>query len=73
MRSRRRDVATPGSGTVREDVRDVDRNLNQMARGNATDQDVNVIVRSVQDVRSSAHGNTAAAFDGLLEGFARCD
>lgn len=67
------DLARFTGHDVREDVRDVDRNLNQMARGNATDQDVNAVVRSVQDARSSTHGNTAAAYDGMLEALAECD
>jgi len=58
---------------VREDVRDLDNNLNQMARGNATEQDVNKIVRSVEDARASAKGNTVAAYDGMLEALANCD
>ena len=57
---------------VREDVRDLDRNLNQMARGNASQQDVNAIIRSVEDARSSAKGNAVAAYDGMLEGLANC-
>jgi hypothetical protein len=58
---------------VREDVRDLDRNLDQMARGNATSQDVNAIIRSVQEARSSLSGNAEAAYDGLLEGLANCE
>jgi hypothetical protein len=58
---------------VREDVRDLDRNLDQMARGNATSQDVNAVIRSVQEARSSVSGNAEAAYDGLLEGLANCD
>jgi outer membrane murein-binding lipoprotein Lpp len=58
---------------VREDVRDLDRNLNQMARGNATNQDVNAIVRSVEGARSSSRGNALAAYDGMLEALANCN
>lgn len=58
---------------VREDVRDLDNNLNQMARGNATQQDVSKIVRSIEDARASAKGNTVAAYDGMLEALANCD
>ena len=58
---------------VREDVRDLDRNLDQMARGNATSQDVNAIIRSVQEARSSLSGNAEAAYDGLLVGLANCE
>ena len=58
---------------VREDVRDIDQQLTQMARGGARSQDVNVIVRSVQDARSSVRGNTLAAYDGMLEALADCD
>jgi len=58
---------------IKEDVRDLDNNLNQMARGNATQQDVNAIVRSIEDARASAKGNTVAAYDGMLEALANCD
>jgi hypothetical protein len=58
---------------VREDVRDIDQQMNQIARGGARSQDVNVIVRSVQDARSSVRGNTLAAYDGMLEALASCD
>jgi hypothetical protein len=43
-----------------------------MARGNATSQDVNAIIRAVDSARSSANGNAEAAFDGLLEGLENC-
>jgi hypothetical protein len=58
---------------IREDVRDIDANLNQMARGNATQQDVSKIVQSVEDARSSARGNAVAVYDGMLEALANCD
>jgi hypothetical protein len=58
---------------IREDVRDLDNNLNQMARGNATQQDVSKIMRSIEDARASARGNTVAAYDGMLEALANCD
>lgn len=67
------DLARFTGRDVREDVRDLDRNLNQMSRGNATNQDVNAIVRSVEDARSSAKGNAVAAYDGLLEGLNNCN
>jgi hypothetical protein len=67
------DLARFTGRDVREDVRDLDRNLRQMARGNATDQDVNAIVRSIEDARASATGNTLAAYDGMLEGLADCN
>jgi hypothetical protein len=67
------DLARFTGHDVRDDVRDLDRNLNQMARGNATEQDVSAIVRSVQDARTSARGNTLAAYDGILEALANCD
>jgi hypothetical protein len=44
-----------------------------MARGNATEQDVNAISRSVQDARAAARGNAVAAYDGVLEGLANCE
>ena len=67
------DLARFTGRDVRQDVRDLDRNLTQMSRGNATSQDVNAIVRSVQDARSSARGNALAAYDGMLEALANCD
>jgi hypothetical protein len=67
------DLARFTGRDVREDVRDLDRNLDQMSRGNASNQDVNAIVRSVQSARSSATGNTQAAYDGMLEALASCD
>ena len=67
------DLARFTGRDVREDVRDLDRNLRQMARGNATDQDVNAVVRSIEDARKSASGNTLAAYDGMLEALADCN
>lgn len=67
------DMARFTGRDVRGDVRDLDRNLNQMSRGNATEQDVNAVIRSVQDARSSAKGNALAAYDGMLEGLANCE
>jgi hypothetical protein len=58
---------------VREDLRDLDQQLAQIARGNARAQDVNAIVRSIEDARSSVRGNTLAAYDGMLEALASCD
>ena len=54
------DLARFTGRDVREDVRDLDRNLNQMSRGNATDQDVNAIVRSVEDARKCGDGQLAS-------------
>jgi hypothetical protein len=67
------DLARFTGRDVREDLNDIDRNLDQMARGNATSQDVNAVVRSVQDARDAAHGNAEAAYDGMLEALASCD
>jgi hypothetical protein len=67
------DLARFTGRDVREDVRDLDRNLNQMSRGNASEQDVNAIIRSVEDARSSARGNALAAYDGMLEALADCE
>ena len=67
------DLARFTGRDVREDIRDLDRNLNQMARGNATSQDVSAISRSVEDARHSATGNALAAYDGILEALANCD
>ena len=67
------DLARFTGRDVREDVRDLDRNLNQMSRGNASNQDVSAIVRSVQEARKSSTGNTQAAYDGILEALASCD
>jgi hypothetical protein len=67
------DLARFTGRDVREDVRDLDRNLNQMARGNASNQDVNAVIRSVEEARSSARGNAVAGYDGMLEGLANCE
>jgi outer membrane murein-binding lipoprotein Lpp len=67
------DLARFTGRDVHEDVRDLDRNLNQLSRGNASNQDVNAIVRSIEDARSAAKGNAVAAYDGLLEALANCD
>lgn len=57
---------------VREDLRDVQRNFDQMSRGNATEQDIAAITRAWQDARHGLTGNAQAAYDGLLEGLANC-
>src|SRR3954451_12774067 len=67
------DLARFTGRDVREDVRDLDRNLRQMERGNASEQDVNAVIRSVESARSSASGNAAAAYDGMLEALANCE
>jgi len=67
------DLARFTGRDVREDVRDLNRNLNQMSRGNASEQDVNAITSSVEEARSSARGNALAAYDGMLEALANCD
>jgi len=67
------DLARFTGRDVRQEVRDLDRNLNQMARGNATQQDVSAIVSSIEDARTTARGNTLAAYDGMLEALADCD
>ena len=67
------DMARFTGRDVHEDVRDLDRNLNQLSNGHGTTHDVNAIVRSVEDARKSATGNALAAYDGMLEGLANCD
>jgi hypothetical protein len=67
------DLARFTGRDVREDVRDLDRNLDQLSRGHGTQQDINAIVRSVEGARSSLSGNAQAAYDGMLEGLANCD
>jgi len=67
------DLARFTGRDVNEDLRDIDRNLDQMARGNATQQDVNAVVRSVQSGSSSLNGNAEAAYDGMMEALANCD
>jgi hypothetical protein len=67
------DLARFTGRDIREDVRDLDRNLNQMARGNASNQDVRAVSRSVEDARASARGNSVAAYDGMLEALANCE
>jgi hypothetical protein len=58
---------------VTEDVRDLDRNLQQLSNGHGSTQDINAIVRSIDDARKSASGNALAAYDGMLEALANCD
>jgi TolA-binding protein len=58
---------------VREDIRSLDRNLNQLQRGNGSAQTINSIVRSVQAARADVTGNAAAVYDGMLEALASCD
>jgi hypothetical protein len=67
------DLARFTGRDVREDLRDLDRNLDQMARGNARQQDVNAVSRAVQDARSSLNGNAEAVYDGMMEALAECD
>jgi hypothetical protein len=67
------DLARFTGRDVKEDVRDLDRNLNQMANGHGSEQDINAIIRSVEDARSSAKGNAVAAYDGMIEGLANCE
>ena len=38
--------------------------ISTRSRGNASEQDVNAIIRNVESARSSAHGNAVAAYDG---------
>jgi len=58
---------------VRDDLRDLDRNLDQIARGGASEQDVNAIVRNIDEVKGEISGNTEAALDGMLQALADCD
>jgi len=67
------DLARFTGRDVHEDVRDFQRNLDQLARGGATEQDINALTRSVQEARSSAYGNAVAAYDGMLEALANCE
>jgi hypothetical protein len=67
------DLARFTGRDVRDDIRDLDRNLDQIARGGASSQDVNAIVRSTQEAKATVSGNAEAAYDGLLEGLANCD
>ena len=67
------DLARFTGRNVRDDIRDLDRNLDQIARGGASSQDINAIVRSTEEAKSTVSGNAEAAYDGLLEGLANCD
>jgi hypothetical protein len=67
------DLARFTGRDVREDLRGMDRNLDQLSRGHGTEQDVNAIERSVQQAKSSTSGNAEAAYDGMLEALANCD
>ena len=72
-RDKLNDLARYTGRDVSEDLRDLDRNLDQIARGGASSQDINAITRSVEEAKSSMNGNAEAAADGLLEGLADCD
>lgn len=67
------DLARFTGRPVRDDLRDLDRNLDQIARGGASEQDVNAIVRNIEEVKGEMSGNAEAAYDGLLQGLADCD
>ena len=67
------DLARFTGRDVRQDVRGLDRNLDQMARGNATQQDVSAVTRNVENARAAAQGNAVAAYDGILEALANCE
>ena len=67
------DLARFTGRDVNDEVRDLQRNLNQLSRGNGTSQDINAIQQSIESARSSAHGNAVAAYDGMLEGLANCE
>jgi hypothetical protein len=67
------DLARFTGRDVTEDLRDIDRNLDQLARGNASQQDANAIARSVDEARASLNGNAEAAYDGMMEALADCD
>jgi hypothetical protein len=58
---------------VREAGSELDRNLRQIERGNASGQDINAVIRALEDARHSLSGNALAAYDGLLEGLANCE
>ena len=67
------DLARFTGRNVRDDIRDLDRNLDQIARGGASNQDINAVVRSTQEAISTVSGNAEAAYDGLIEGLSNCD
>ena len=68
-----KDLARFTGRDVREDVRDLDRNLNQMSRGNAirTRRERGHSQRGGRPV--IGQGNAVAAYDGMLEGLANCE
>ena len=67
------DLARFTGTDVHQDIHDLSRNLNQLSNGHGTQQDISAIVTSVEDARRTAVGNTAAAYDGILEALASCD
>ncbi len=67
------DLARFTGRPVSDDLRDLDRNLDQIARGGASQQDVNAIVRNIEEVKGEVSGNTEAALDGMLQALADCD
>jgi hypothetical protein len=63
---------------IRDDLNDVDRNLDQLANdversGNVRQQDVNAISRNVQELQGTTSGVAEAVYDGMQEGLANCD
>ncbi len=63
---------------VGQDVRGVDRNLDQLVRDvtagrDAKNRDVSAISRNVQQAVSEASGAAQAAYDGILEALNNCD
>jgi hypothetical protein len=67
------DLARFTGTDIRQDLRDLDRNLSQLARGRGTSQDINAIITNIEDARATARGNTVAAYDGLLEALNDCN
>jgi len=67
------DLARFTGTDIKQDVRDLNRNLDQLSNGHGTQQDISAIVSSIEDARRAAVGNTVAAYDGLLEALANCD
>lgn len=63
---------------VAEDLVDIDRNLDQLVRDvskgkDVRQQDVNAILRSVEEAKASASGAAEAAYDGMIQGLSDCN
>src|SRR5947208_445494 len=72
------DLARFAGHDVRSDLRDVDRNLDQLVRDlqrgkDVRQQDVNAVVNNANQAAATSHGAAKAAYDGMVEGLNGCN